>query len=184
MTDTTQAEVPAPESGAGPGAPEDWKIRYFEPDDIEFIDTGRGIIHAATSDRCWLDVRFRWCFPQSRPGRYLSISTPRDEEIGVILDPAKLPKEARRVCELGIELRYFVPKITRIRSAQSKAGLVYLSVETDRGEREFAVNDHRENVLQPQAGRYLIQDVHGNRYEIENAAALDRKSQLEATILG
>jgi len=77
-----------------------------------------------------------------------------------------------------------VPKITRIRSAQSKAGLVYLSVETDRGEREFAVNDPRENVLQPQAGRYLIQDVHGNRYEIENAAALDRKSQLEATILG
>ena len=47
MTDTTQ-EVPAPESGAGRGLL-DWKIRYFEPDDIEFIDTGRGIIHAATS---------------------------------------------------------------------------------------------------------------------------------------
>ncbi|MBD3176171.1 MAG: DUF1854 domain-containing protein [Armatimonadia bacterium] len=161
-----------------------WQVRYFEPGEIELIDTGKGVIHLVTEDRCWLDVRFRWCFPQSKPGRYLSISTARDDEIGVIREPAQLPKEARRICEFGIELRYFVPKITRIYKADSRAGLVYLITETDRGEKEFAVNDPRENILQPQPGRYLLQDVHGNRYEIEDVSQLDQKSQVEATMLG
>ncbi len=184
MTDATEAGTGQPQDSITAGTPEDWQIHYLEPSEIQFIDTGRGVIHLVTSDCCWLDVRFRWCFPQSRPGRYLSISTPRDEEIGIIRDPSKLPREARRICELGVELRYFVPKITRIKSAESRAGLIYMSVQTDRGEREFAINEARENVLQPQPGRYLMQDVHGNRYEIEDVTKLDRRSQVHATILG
>jgi hypothetical protein len=160
-----------------------WEVRYFEPDEAHFLEGAGGAIHLAEEDRCYLAVRVRRCFPQSAMGRYLSVSDSKDEEIGVIRDPRQLSRPDRKLVERALEMRYFVPRITRFCKAQEKAGMVYCVVETDRGPREFAVTDPRANVQEVEDGRYVIQDVHGNRYEIPDVNDLDEKSQILATAL-
>jgi hypothetical protein len=175
-------QEPKPEEQGGPDA-EEWRVRYLDPEQIELVDGGGGTIHLLEKDRGHVAVRFRWCFPQSMSGRYLSISNMKDEEIGVVVDPRKLSRDSLALAERGIEVRYFVPKITRFKQASEKAGLVYCVVETDRGPREFSVSDPRSHVQNPEGERYLIEDVHGNRYEVEDLEKLDERSQVQATAL-
>lgn len=160
---------------------EAWQLRYLEPDKIEFLVAGDDRIHCGELDRTHLDIRLRWCFPQSEPGRYLSICNRRDEELGVIREPSKLAPASRVLMEKALQKQYFVPRITRIVSVAERGHVVYCVVETDRGEREFAVNDIRQNVSNPEPDRYTINDVTGNRYEIADLSKLDPKSQEHAT---
>jgi hypothetical protein len=160
-----------------------WEVRYLEPGEVEFLEGAGGALHLAEADRCHVAVRVRRCFPQSAMGRYLSVSDSKDEEIGVIRDPRQLSRSDRKLVERALDMRYFIPRITRFCKAQEKAGMVYCVVDTDRGRREFAVTDPRANVQEVEDGRYVIQDVHGNRYEIVNVNDLDEKSQILATAL-
>lgn len=161
----------------------EWRIRYLDPRKTRLVDRGDGRIHLLEEDRCHLDVGMRWCFPRSRPGRYLSISNARDEEIGVVKEPHKFDRASRRLVARGLERRYFVPKITQILKADEKGGMVYCVVDTDRGRHEFAVNDPRSNVQDMDGERYLIRDVDGNMYEIPDLRQLDEKSQVRAALI-
>ncbi len=160
---------------------EAWQIRYLDPAKVRFITAGDDRIHVSELDRTHLDIRLRWCFPQSEPGRYLSICNRRDEELGVIRDPGGLAADSRGLMERALRKQYFIPRITRILAVDERGHVIYCSVETDRGPREFAVNEIRQNVANPEPNRYTIQDVRGNRYEIADLTALDPVSQEHAT---
>ncbi len=185
-TTAVEAKVPAadPAPADDPAGREAWEVRYLEPVDVRFFQReGDPRIHLADQDCTHLDVRLRRCFPQTLPERYLSVMNRKNEEIGVIRDPRAFPPEQLGLIRRGVELAYFIPKITKIMLADGKAGIVYCEVETDRGYREFAVSDPRQNVTNPDPSRFIIQDVHGNRYEIFDVSELDAKSQFHATAL-
>ncbi len=178
------AETAEKAPSESPAGPEPWEVRYLEPGSVRFFTReGDPRIHLADEDRTHLDVRVRRCFPQSLPDRYLSVMNRRNEEIGVVRDPTAFCAEELRLIRRGLELAYFVPIITKIMLADDKAGIVYCEVETDRGYSEFAISDPRQNVANPEPNRFVIQDVHGNRYEIPDVSQLDAKSQLNATAL-
>lgn len=159
---------------------EAWQVRYLDPAHVRFFERGDARIHVGEPDRTHLDVRVRWCFPQSEPTRYLSICNRRDEEIGVLREPGQLDGESKRHMQRALEKQYFVPRITRMLEVTERGHVLYCTVETDRGPRQFAVNDLRQNVSNPEANRYVIQDVRGNRYEIADLSQLDTKSQEHA----
>jgi hypothetical protein len=73
--------------------------------------------------------------------------------------------------------RYVLPRIQKILSCKEKFELVQLEVETDRGVKEFLSRNLRENIQQPSENRLILTDVDGNRYDIADFQALDKKSQ-------
>jgi hypothetical protein len=125
-------------------------------------------------DRCYLDVRASRCFPLARPGRYVALFEGMTGEIGVIPDPRELDRESQEVLEEILERRYFLPVIERVKWAREEYGVVYWSVETDQGPRDFVCRGLRDAVTEVSEGRLLIVDVDGNRFEIPDYTRLGR----------
>ncbi len=128
-------------------------------------------------DRCYLDVRAAYCFPFAMPGQNVALFEGMKGEIGVILDPQELDRESRRVLHEILQRRYFVPVIERVKWVREEYGVVYWSVETDQGPRDFVCRDLRDAVTEVSEGRLLITDVDGNRFEIPDYTSLGRAVQ-------
>ena len=52
----------------------------------------------------------------------------------------------------------------------------YWDVQTNRGRREFVVKNASENAQWPSERHLLLIDVDGNRFEVADLQALDKKS--------
>ncbi len=116
-------------------------------------------------------------FPLSHPDRYLSIRDGEGNEIGVLADPTPLDDDSRKLVMNELERRYLVPVVRSVISVKEWFGTVEWCVDTNRGKRTFTTRNLRENTVQPSPGRYLLSDVDGNRFDIKDLSALDRKSQ-------
>jgi len=88
-----------------------------------------------------------------------------------------LDSEVRRLIEEELANRYLTASILRILDIELQGHTSYWRVETDRGAREFALNNINQNVLQPSPGYMVITDVHENRFVIKDLDALDPKSK-------
>ena len=122
--------------------------------------------------------------PLSRPDRYISVLNEDGEEVCWIDDPSELDEQSQAVIKRELEQRYLVATILRVNSLQFDMGTAYWDVDTDRGRREFVVPSVREQVQWLNDRRLLIIDVDGNRFEIPDINALDRRSRkLIASIL-
>lgn len=128
-------------------------------------------------DRTYLRVTAARAFPLSEPEHYVSIIDVDGSEIGLFCDLAKLGHETLRLVEEELQKRYFMPIISFIHNIKSEFGTIYWDVETDKGPRQFVVRNLRESVFEVSPNRYLIQDVDGNRFEVRDASALDKRSR-------
>ena len=63
-----------------------------------------------------------------------------------------------------------------VNSLRNEFGTSYWDVDTDRGKREFVVQNVAENARWLGARRLLIIDVDGNRFEFPRLDALGKKS--------
>ena len=129
-------------------------------------------------DRCYLDVRAAYCFPLGLHGRYVALFEGLTGEIGVLPDPRELDPESQQVLEEIVERRYFIPIIERVKWVREEYGVVYWSVETDRGPRDFVCRGLRDAVAEVSESRLLITDVDGNRFEIPDYTCLGRAVQV------
>jgi len=113
-------------------------------------------------------VTFHRCFPFSGPENYISVREPERDgrEIGLIEDLNNLPADAKEMIIEQLELRYFAPVITKIRSIKEEYGYSYWDVVTDRGPCRFTVRMGGSNVYSIGVNRYLVNDIDGNRFEI------------------
>ena len=68
-------------------------------------------------------------------------------------------------------------EVQKIVALQNEYGVTYWTVETDRGRREFVAKSVAENAQWLTETRLMIFDVDGNRFEVPDMKALDRKSQ-------
>ena len=114
--------------------------------------------------------------PLTHPDQYIAILDEDGEELHVIDDVRELDRESQETVGTALRQRYMTAIITRIVSVRHELGISYFEVETDRGSREFVVQNLLEGARWLSDQRLLIFDVDGNRFEIPELDALDKKS--------
>lgn len=154
------------------------EVRYLEPDRIRvFRHDSAELRMTILDDRTYLRITATRAFPLSDPGHYVGILQESGGEIGIIRDLRELDQESRAIIKTELRKRYFTPIITEITSIKTEFGLHYWDVDTDKGQRQFIIRSLRESVFEISPNRYLLHDVYGNRFEIRDVTALDKKSK-------
>jgi hypothetical protein len=120
--------------------------------------------------------RIASAFPISSSLNNIAFFNEEGEEIGVMKEVNCLDEQSRQILKEELEKAYFMPRIQAVLRMDESLGVESWTVETDKGERTFEVRDPRRNVRRISGRRVLIKDVDGNRYEVPNWAALDKKS--------
>lgn len=121
-------------------------------------------------------VFFHRCFPFETPDEYISVLNKDGREYAMILNLAEMPEEAQEIIRAELDRKYLCPTVTRIKSLKEKLGYSFWEVETDKGDMSFSMHDTYRNIARVGDGMLIISDVDGNRYRIDDVAALDRKS--------
>jgi len=153
------------------------QLVFLDVKKLRFFKRGATLRLTVEEDRSYLKVSVLRAFPLSEPDRFLSVRDDANNEVGLIVDPADLSVENRKLVEEELERRYLVPAVTRIVAAKERFGTVDWTIETDRGVCRFTTRNLRENVQRPAPGRIILNDVDGNRYDIRNIDDLSRESQ-------
>ncbi len=121
-------------------------------------------------------VFFHRCFPFETPDEYISVLNKDGREYAMIRDLSEMPDEAQEIIRAELDRKYLCPTVTRIKSLKEKLGYSFWEVETDKGDMSFSMHDTYRNIARVGDGMLIISDVDGNRYRIDDVAALDRKS--------
>ncbi len=123
-----------------------------------------------------LTGRVRRVFPLSNPDALLSLQDIEGKELGLV-KPSDLDGDSRQTVEAELNRTYFTPVILRIASLKQEGGMWTWQVETSRGDATFYVRSWRDSSSEIQTGRWQIQSVDGQRYEIRDFEALDDRSK-------
>lgn len=145
--------------------------------DVELFFNPAERLRMTAGDRSWHTVKPAWAAPLSRPGQYLCLLNAKGEEILTVVDPSELPEASRVAVEEELRRRYLSSTVERIVSVKPEFGATYWIVETERGTRDFVTQSLQENAQWLSDSHLLLIDVDGNRFEIPDVAALDKRSQ-------
>ena len=121
-------------------------------------------------------VFFHRCFPFETPDEYISVLNKDGREYAMIRNLSEMPDEAQEIIRAELDRKYLCPTVTKIKSLKEKLGYSFWEVETDKGDMSFSMHDTYRNIARVGDGMLIINDVDGNRYRIDDVAALDRKS--------
>lgn len=91
--------------------------------------------------------------------------------------PGELDPDSRSVVEEELDRVYFTPVIHRIVGLKQEGGMWTWDVETSRGSTRFFVRSWRDSSSEIKGGRWQIQSVDGQRYEIADFERLDDRSK-------
>ena len=127
-------------------------------------------------DRSYTRVKVVRASPLSHPTRYICLLDAKDEEVCMIPDMKDLDEDMRQIVQEELDRRYLTSTIESVVSIRNEFGTSYWDVETNRGPREFVVQNVAENAQWLGDHRLLLVDVDGNRFEIPNLGDLDKKS--------
>jgi hypothetical protein len=143
---------------------------------LEFQKTKGGFLslRVAKKDR-YPRVHLYRSFPLSRSAEYISVRDKDDKEIGIIEDLADFPPKTARLLMEELERRYFTPAIREIKSLKQEFGYTYWEVTTDSGFCRFTVKMGDNTVRYLTEDILLIFDVDGNRFELPEFEAIDKK---------
>jgi hypothetical protein len=128
-------------------------------------------------DRSYLRVKVLRAAPLTQPDRYFCILDFKDEAVCLIEDLDQLEASSRPFVFEEMDRRYLTAEIKSIVSLQNEYGVSYWEVETDRGTREFVAKSVAENAQWLGDNRLMIFDVDGNRFEVTDKDALDKRSR-------
>lgn len=121
-------------------------------------------------------VSLRRDFPFEELWSYISVLNAEEEEVGMIRSLDLFEGETETLLRDELERRYYSPVILHIHSLKERYGFSYWKVETAEGEMEFTLHDTYKSLIHIDAKRVIILDVDGNRFEIPDVSALDRRS--------
>ena len=126
-------------------------------------------------DRSYTRIKIVRAAPLSHPQSYICILDAKDEEVCMFPDLKEVDQEMRQIIEEELDRRYLTSTIERVDTVRNEFGTSYWEVSTNRGEREFVVQN-AENAQWLGEHRLLLVDVDGNRFEIPDLNQLDSKS--------
>jgi hypothetical protein len=117
--------------------------------------------------------------PLTDPENWIGLMDEKGKPVHMVESLAGLDPDSRDLLTRELEQTYFLPKILCLREVAEEYGVLRLEVDTDRGPRTFEIRS-REHIRFLPAGRILLRDLDGNRYEIPAIDALDPRSQILA----
>jgi len=115
--------------------------------------------------------------PLSSPGRYLSLLSGKGEEIATIATLEDLPSASREVAQADLQRRYLTATVGAIANIKTEFGITYWHVSTNRGDRDFVIQNLSESCVWLSDRHILLIDVDGNRFEIPDRETLDIDSR-------
>ena len=124
-------------------------------------------------------VKLVWARPITGRGGAISVLDAKKNELAMLESLDALDPDSRKVAEEELTKRYIVPHITRVIRTKANFGIRYWHVETDRGERRFALKNASKNAFWVSRDRLMLRDTLGCLYEISHFSALDPRSRSE-----
>ena len=115
-------------------------------------------------------------FPFDYLWEYISVLDEDQTEVGIIRSLELFEGEARELLKTELMRRYYAPVIKRIISVKERYGFSYWKVETEEGSVSFTLHDTFRSIIRAGEHRLIFLDVNGNRFELPDTEALDRKS--------
>jgi hypothetical protein len=152
------------------------EIDLLDPKELRVSLDTFGDLEVRQGEEAYKNVQALRAFPISEALRFIVLREENGEEIGMIEDLGALGSSSRKVLKEDLERRYFIPKVVRINRIDESYGMPRWDVETDRGARHFELHT-RQDARRLSAGRVLIRDADGNRYEIPDIRKLDPQSR-------
>lgn len=150
---------------------------FLNPEDLRLVGSDHGFPCLSIGDKVWGPVRVYRAFPLSDEDRFISFFDLQETYIGMVETLNGLEEKTRIVLEEELRWRYYTPQITRLERAENSAGRTLIEGMTDRGSVSISFNGIREHIIEVAPERFLISDMHGNRYEIKDLQSLDRRSR-------
>ena len=141
-------------------------VNYLKDEDVVFEKTTGGFLSLKVQGKEYKRVMLQRAFPLSKPAKFISVRE----------DIAKLSAEKRALVEEELTTRYFTPIILQITKLKDERGFVYIEAETSSGSRKITAHNNSSSFIRLSAGRVLIIDVDGNRFDIPDMSLLDKKS--------
>ena len=147
---------------------------WLTPDNAGFF-TEHNFLYVRHRDE---SVRAFLCrqFPFELEWEFISVMNEAGEEIGIIRSLDVFGETEQKLLKDELSRRYYAPVIKRILSAKERYGFSYWRVETKDGEVSFTLHDTYRSIIRAGETRIIMLDVNGNRFEIPDTGALDRKS--------
>ena len=125
-------------------------------------------------------VRVVWARPVTDRGSEVSFMDKDKKEVLRLASLADLDSASRALAEEDLAKRYLIPRILRILRTEAMFGTQYWQVETDKGERRFALKSDNRNAVWIGPDHLILRDTLGCRYEVNPFSALDLRSRQEA----
>ncbi|MCD6335058.1 MAG: DUF1854 domain-containing protein [Candidatus Latescibacteria bacterium] len=153
------------------------EMDLLDPKELRMSMDAFGDLKVRLSGEAYKKVQALRAFPISEAMRFIALRDENGKEIGMIEDPGAMETASRKALKEELERRYFIPKVVRINRIDESYGMPRWDVQTDRGDRHFELQT-RQDARRLSAGRVLIRDADGNRYEIPDVGKLDPKSRV------
>ncbi len=115
-------------------------------------------------------------FPFELEWEFISVINEEKEEVGIIRRLSLFEGEAESLLREELLRRYYAPVIDRIYSVKERYGFSYWKVHTAEGNVSFTLHDTYRSLIHASQTHIILLDVNGNRFEIPDTDALDRKS--------
>ncbi len=115
-------------------------------------------------------------FPFECEWEFISVLNAEQEEMGIVRATALFAGDMRELLEEELRRRYYSPVILSIQNVKERYGFSYWKVQTREGEVSFTLHDTYRSLIRAGEKRLILLDVNGNRFEIPDVTALDRKS--------
>jgi hypothetical protein len=123
-----------------------------------------------------IPVEARLCFPWSAPNRFVSLRDDEGSEVAFVENPGALDEDSRSALSQALSETRFTLKINAIVSIERDFELRVWKVETDAGARTFQTKID-DFPLPLQDGSYLIKDLAGDLFWVEDPEKLPRQSR-------
>jgi len=147
------------------------------PERVRLWEDEFHVLHVSVDSVAFHDVTPRRVFPLSGIADFVSFIGEGDKEVVLLSHPSRLDRDSRSCLEKALGRMYYTPKILRVDEITETMGVGQWKVLTDRGYAIFEVTERNSRIRTFPNGRYVISDVDGNRFEIENVDRLDAKSR-------
>lgn len=158
---------------------------YLTEKNTAVSETAGGFLTLTVNGETFEGVQLVRTFPFTAAEEYISAREAGEDaqEIGIIRSlPGDFCGEAEEILQKQLAIRYFTPKISRIRSVKEEAGCSYFEVDTDAGVCHFAVRSNENAFVKLTETRIYIQDLENNRFEIPDINALTAKERKKIDI--
>lgn len=149
-------------------------IKYI-PAESRFYTKNGFLMYAAESG----DVRvtLHRAFPFDAPDDYISVKDTEETELGIIKHLAELDADSRAAVEGELSVKYYAPRIVKIKSLKEVHGFSYWQTECENGTENFTVKDTYRSIMKLEGGkRLIISDIDGVRREVRDVSTFDAAS--------